>query len=212
MSFAIGAAVIGGAIVVGAGTAGTAMSTRGVKGARAAKEKSLAELEVYKQQFAQLDTSNPYLNMENVFADMTVNQQQAEFTRQQQQQSQANILAQTRGAAGASGIAALAQALSQQGSLDAQKASISIGEQERQNQLLKLQEEQRIQDKEYEGEIMSREAEGSKMKTLMGFEAAEMEAHASAEQAARDRRASILGSVMSAGASIAGAGVGQMGG
>ena len=182
MSFVVVAAV-------GAGVAATAGLTKAITGgvqarkARIQKEKEMAELEEYKRQFAGLDTSNPFQNMENVFEDLTVNQQEAEFTRQQQQQSQANILQQTRGAAGASGIAALAQTLARQSSLDAQQAAVSIGKQEQQNQLLKQQEEARLEGQFRQGEIMRREAEASKVKTLMGMEAAE------AEKAARDQAA-----------------------
>ena len=55
-------------------------------------KKSKARLDASKEAFKNLDTSNPYLNMQNVYEDMTVNQQEAEFTRQQQFQNQANIL------------------------------------------------------------------------------------------------------------------------
>ena len=65
--------------------------------------------------------------MENTMEDLTVNQQQAEFTKQNNMQNQANIMGQMRGAAGSSGIAALAQSLSNKGSLQAQQASASIG-------------------------------------------------------------------------------------
>ena len=68
--------------------------------------------------------------MENTMEDLTINQQQAEFEKQQAMQSQANIMGQMRGAAGSSGIAALAQSLANQGSLQAQRASASIGAQE----------------------------------------------------------------------------------
>ena len=101
----------------------------GIKARKAKEEarKAKAELEKNKRRFENLDTSNPYMNMENVMEDLTVNQQEAEFMKQQQQQNQANILQQMRGAAGGSGIAALAQTLANQGSLDAQKAATSIG-------------------------------------------------------------------------------------
>jgi len=55
---------------------------------------------------------------------------------------------------------------------------------------------------------MSREAVGSKLKTLMGFEAAEAESAAQAEQAARARRMSIFTGLISGGASVAAAGMG----
>ena len=71
------------------------------------KQKELED--IYKN----IDTSNPYLNMENVMEDLTVNQKQAQFESQQFQQSQANILASLKGAAGGGGVAALAQQLAQ---------------------------------------------------------------------------------------------------
>ena len=182
-------------VMVGAAaTAATVAAIKGIvsavqaKKARKRKEMEQAQLEKYKAQYMSLDTSNPFANMENVFEDLTVNQQQAEFTRQQQQQSQANVLQQTRGVAGASGIAALAQAISRQGALDAQQAAVSIGQQERANQMAKLQEASRIQTMERQGDIMQRQAEGEKLKTMMGMTAADVEREASAQkvhQAAR---------------------------
>ena len=71
--------------------------------------------------------------MENTAEDLTVNTQQAEFQAQQQQQGLANTLGSIRGAAGGSGVAALAQALSNQQTQNLQQASASIGMQEAQN-------------------------------------------------------------------------------
>ena len=176
-------------VMVGAAaTAATVAAIKGIvsavqaKKARKRKEMEQAQLEKYKAQYMSLDTSNPFANMENVFDDLTVNQQQAEFTRQQQQQSQANVLQQTRGVAGASGIAALAQAISRQGALDAQQAAVSIGQQERANQMAKLQEASKIQTMERQGDIMQRQAEGEKLKTMMGMTAADVEREASAQK------------------------------
>ena len=196
MSFAmVGAAAV-------SATAGMVKAITGAvqaKKAREEKKREQAELQQYKEQFAQLDTSNPFANMENVFEDLTVNQQQAEFTKQQQQQSQANILQQTRGAAGASGIAALAQTLSRQGAVDAQQAAVSIGEQERANQLMKQQEAGKIQTQEIQGDIMQREAEASKLKTLMGMQAADAEAAARDEMMAKQAMYEGIGGVAEAG-------------
>ena len=176
-------------VMVGAAaTAATVAAIKGIvsavqaKKARKRKEMEQAQLEKYKAQYMSLDTSNPFANMENVFEDLTVTQQQAEFTRQQQQQSQANVLQQTRGVAGASGIAALAQAISRQGALDAQQAAVSIGQQERANQMAKLQEASKIQTMERQGDIMQRQAEGEKLKTMMGMTAADVEREASAQK------------------------------
>ena len=126
-------------------------------------------MERQKEAFAALDTSNPYANMENTMEDLTVNQAEADFMRQQQQQNQANIMQEMKGAAGGSGIAALAQTLANQGSMDAQKAAISIGKQEQSNQMAERQMAADIQAREQEGEILSRNMERNKVSTLLGM-------------------------------------------
>ena len=140
-----------------------------------------AELEQLKAQFMNLDNSNPYLNLENMYKDMKLNTQESEFTRQQQMKNQANILQQLRTGAGTSGIAALAQSLANQGSLDAQKAAASIGTQEQAIQEKVMTEASRIQDLEREGEIISRQAQHGKLSAMMGMSASEV---AAANQAA----------------------------
>ena len=77
--------------------------------------------------------SNFASQMENTSEDLTVNTQQAEFAAQQQQQGLSNTLGSMKGAAGSSGIAALAQAMAGQQSQNMQAASASIGQQESAN-------------------------------------------------------------------------------
>ena len=91
------------------------------------------------------DVSNPYANMENTMEDLTVNQQQAQFEAQQNQQTQANVMGQMRGAAGGSGVAGLAQAMANQGATQAQRASASIGQQESANQMRAAQQAGQLQ-------------------------------------------------------------------
>jgi hypothetical protein len=156
---------------------GVYQAVQGKKAADAAAdeaEKARVEMEKQKKAFEALDTSNPYLNMENTMEDLTINQQQAEFEKQQAMQSQANIMGQMRGAAGSSGIAALAQSLANQGSLQAQRASASIGAQEAQNQKLERGEASRIQGLEREGDLMSRNMQMGKIDTLMGMAAGDV--------------------------------------
>tara|TARA_A100001201_G_scaffold118202_1_gene101724 strand:- start:2767 stop:3711 length:945 start_codon:yes stop_codon:yes gene_type:complete len=88
----------------------------------------------YVNPYANLE--NPYEGLQNPYEDLTVNSQAADFLKEQQQQSQANLLANLRGVAGASGVAGLAQSLSNISTNQARQASISIAQQERQNQLL----------------------------------------------------------------------------
>ena len=116
--------LIVGAIGVAAGAAKAISGGIQKKKAKEAQASAQAELDANKSAFMGLDTSNPYTNMENTMEDLTVNQGEAEFMKQQQQQSQANILSSMKGSAGGSGIAALAQTMANQGSLDAQRAAV----------------------------------------------------------------------------------------
>ena len=94
---------------------------------------------------------NQFAGLENTMEDLTVNQQQAQFEAQQFQQSQANIMDTMAGAAGGSGIAATVQALAQQGQLQAQQSSASIGAQEAQNQMAAAAQAGELQMQEAQG-------------------------------------------------------------
>ena len=110
------------------------------------------EYDKMRGQYLDLDTSNlaansenRYMNMENAYEDLTVNRQQAEFERNMFRQQQASTMAGLQGAAGSSGIAGLAQAMSNQAMVQSQKAAGSIGLQESRNQMYKAQEASKIQ-------------------------------------------------------------------
>jgi hypothetical protein len=166
MSFLlVGAAAIGaGGQIAKAISAGKAK-----KDAKKEEDKAKEEMQRQKEAFAGLDTSNPYANMENKMEDLTVNTQEAEFMKAQQQQNQANVLDSMRQSAGSSGIAGLAQAMANQGSLDAQKSAISIGKQEANNQMMERQAASQIQNQERQGDVMSRDMERNKVSTLLGM-------------------------------------------
>ena len=104
---------------------------------------------------------NPYANMENVYEDQTVDLKAAEFAKEQNQQNAANIMQNLKGAAGGSGVAGLAQVLANQGAMQAQQASASIGMQEQANQARARAEAGRLQQLEREGaqkaDLMQRE-------------------------------------------------------
>tara|TARA_R100000278_G_scaffold28931_1_gene26318 strand:- start:2572 stop:3333 length:762 start_codon:yes stop_codon:yes gene_type:complete len=106
---------------------------------------------------------NPYENLENVYEDAQVNLKQAEFEKEQSQQSMANIMQSMQGAAGGSGIAGLAQVLANQGVKQAQQASVSIASQEQQNQQRAIAESGRLAEAKAMGEqkrdLMVREGE-----------------------------------------------------
>ena len=180
------------------------------------------------QEYRDLDTSNiygqvrnPYENIEtefeNVYEDLTVNQQQAQFERQMAQQQQANIMQDLRGAAGGSGIAGLAQAMANQGQLQAQRASASIGMQESQNQRLAAQgaqqaramEQQALQTRmtgaaqaqqmRLQGEEASRALEYQKTGTLLGMSQQRLAAANQARQIAAQQQMSAVGQIVGVG-------------
>ena len=161
--------IAGAATQVVGGIAQTIFGNRQRKAANRRLKNARKRMQQRMGQFEQLDTSNPYLNMQNVYEDATIDQRAAEFTRQQQQQSQANIMQGLQGAAGGSGIAGLAQAMANQGSLDAQSAAASIGQQEQANQARAMGEAAKLQGQEVQGEMYSRGLERDKVSTLLGM-------------------------------------------
>ncbi len=164
---------------VAAAGIGAAASLIGGKRQRRAAKRQQAEmlkmqkeqqalLEKQKQEYRDIQFTNPYAGMENTYEDLTVNQQQAEFQAQQGQQQRANILGQLRGAAGTSGIAGLAQTLANQGQLQAQQISASIGQQEARNQQLAARGAAAVDLQIRTGDAMVQEAESGRQATLLG--------------------------------------------
>tara|TARA_R110002167_G_scaffold45968_4_gene137676 strand:+ start:13004 stop:13735 length:732 start_codon:yes stop_codon:yes gene_type:complete len=193
MSFTVAAVVS-----VGIGVAKAIDGGIKAKAAKDDAEKAQIELDKHKSAFSQLDTSNPYLNMENTMEDLTVNTQSAEFAAQESNQNRANIMQNMKGQAGGSGIAALAQTLANSGSLDAQKASASIGRQESNNQMAERRMAGTIQNKEIDGEILSRNAVKGKTESMMAMSADEVANARRAQQSANAQMWDGIGSAASA--------------
>jgi len=214
MSFMV-VAIIG----IAAGAAKLGMSLAGRKDRIAEQEKAKLEMAKRKADYENLDTSNlnadvenQFQNQQNAYEDLTVNTKQAEFLGQQNQQSQANIMASMGGAAGGSGIAALAQSMANQGQLQAQQASASIGMQEAANQKLKAGEASKLQASErtgeqyaenlrLEGAETSRGLEWSKTGTLLGMSQQRVGAANKARADAMAQQMSAVGDIGSAAAS-----------
>jgi len=163
MSFvALGVAVVGGAAkLIQAGQQRKARK----------KEQQDANAELAKRRAAHenVQVTNPYENLENVYEDLTVNQQQAEFTAQQNAISQANTMEGMRQAAGGSGAAGLAQAMVNQGQIAAQKASTTIGQQEQANQKAAAQGEAARQNAVAQGEVGRQGREMKKQEDLLSM-------------------------------------------
>jgi len=198
----IAPALIGAAVSAGTSIFGAIQAGKQQRAAEAKEAEAREEMNRLQNVYANLDTSNPFLNMENTMEDLTVNQQQAQFQKQQFQQSQSNILDSLRGAAGGGGVAALAQQLSQQGQLASQQASVDIGQQEASNQMAARQEAQRIQGLQIEGEYTKRGAELDRTSTLLGM--AQQQTAAAAEQAGQ-AQAAKMGAISGGLQNIAGA-------
>ena len=208
LNFARAALAVGAAVNLGLGIWGKSKADKAAKKARDKEKEARKEMNRLKDIYANLDTSNPFLNMENKFEDLTINQKAADFQRQQFQQSQANILGELRGAAGGSGIASLAQSLAQQGQLASQKAAADIGAQEQRNQMLKQQEASRIQGMERQGEVTSRQMELNKQATLLGMSQQEVAAYAQQAQDASQAGWDALAGGIQGATSMAVAGIG----
>ena len=218
MGFVTGAIILGGAYIAGqvmsSITAGKADDTaeeslelakdnmavqeRIAKEQLAFQKTQQVKLDAQKKKYSEYQFTNPYENMENVYEDLTVNRQQAEFQKQMFQQGQADIMQGLKGAAGGSGIASLAQALSNQGQQASQQASISIGQQEQANQKMALQTAAANDMAFRGGEAQVQQQEMSRNATLLGVEMGGMAgANAGVQQAYANQ--------MSAGASAVGA-------
>jgi hypothetical protein len=162
----------------------------GSKKRKAEQRAAQANYNMKLQRLEGMDTSNPYANQENTFEDLTVNTQEADMLAQQQQQSLANTMDSLQGAAGGSGIAALAQSMANQQSQNLQQATASIGQQEQANQQMQAQQASKMQDNMAKGDMMSRQMEASKVTGMLGRAGQRLSAANQARQAATN---SIMG-------------------
>jgi hypothetical protein len=138
--------------------------------AKQERDRQQAALDKEKAAYKAMKFENPFSNMENVYEDLTVNQQQAQFQAQQGSQQRADIMQNMRGAAGGSGIAGLAQMLANQGQLQTQQISASIGMQESQNQIAAAKGAGAVQIAERQGDQWVQQAEMDRQATLLGMQ------------------------------------------
>ena len=191
-----------------------AMSEEQFNQQQAKQQEQQAKLDKQKEIYKKFQFQNPYANMENayenlqnVYEDLTVGTQAADFQMEQGAQQRANIMRGLRGAAGASGIAGLAQALANQGQLQAQQVSANIQQQEMRNQALKAQGAAQIQQMEAQGataadlaerggEALLQQAEMDRQATLLGIEYGGAAGANAAVQAAMSNQMSAMASQM----------------
>ena len=142
--------------------------------ARQMLEAQRERVDQQKQAYRQFEFENPFAGLENPFEDLTVNQEAARFQMEQATQQRANIMAGLQGAAGASGIAGLAQALANQGTVQARQASASIAQQEAQNQKMAAQGQLKTDMLIREGDAAVQAAEFGRESTLYAAELGEL--------------------------------------
>jgi len=204
--------LVGAAVAIGGGIAKAISGAKQKKAAKKREAEAKAEMARQKEKFAQMDTSNPYADLENTMEDLTVNTQEADFMKQQQQESQANIMQQMKGAAGGSGIAALAQTMANQGSMDAQKSAISIGKQEASNQMAERNQAASMQVREAQGDRETQRMDISKQSTMLGMSQSEKAAETQAVAAADKKMWSGITGATSAASSAMTGGMGGVAG
>jgi len=88
---------------------------------------------------------NVYEGMENVYEEGLVDTRAADYAREQRQQQLANTMAGLSGAAGTSGVAALAQSLAGAETQAARAGSLDIARQQRESEMARRGEAARIQ-------------------------------------------------------------------
>tara|TARA_R110000737_G_C14582555_1_gene485952 strand:- start:30 stop:677 length:648 start_codon:yes stop_codon:yes gene_type:complete len=168
-------------VVAGVGLVSSAISSsnnrttaEGIADTAAAEQKKQQEkLDAQKKEYKAMKFENPFSNMENVYEDLTVNQQQAQFQSQQGNQQRANIMQNLKGAAGSSGIAGLAQSMANQGQLQTQRISASIGAQESANQMAAAKGAGAVQVAERQGDQWVQQLEQNRQATLLGMQMGE---------------------------------------
>ena len=221
-------AMIGAGVAAASGIAQLGMSLAGRGDRIREQQQAKEEIQQRKGEYESLDTSNiyanvknQYTNLENTFDDLTVNQQQAQFEKQMFQQQQANIMQGLQGAAGGSGIAALAQTLANQGQIASQRASASIGAQESKINMMRAQEASRLQQMERAGETQAegmrlagasqaRGLDWQKTGTLLGMSQQRLGAANQARAEAKAQQMGAIGDIGSVGLQMATGGMNLM--
>lgn len=124
---------------------------------RAEERASQQEFDVAKRALMDRDISDPTKNMENQFEDLTVSTQADEMRMAGQQQALANTLTAMKGAAGGSGIAALAQSIAGQQSQNIAQGTADLAAREARLAGTKASAADAFQTTKMQGDLMQRE-------------------------------------------------------
>jgi len=185
-------------VAAASGIAKIVMASKGKAARIAEQEAANKELAARKRAYEDMDFSNPYADLENVYEDLTVNTQAADMMNQQSQQQQANIMQQMQASAGGSGVAGLAQQLMQSGQQQQQQAAANIAQQEAANQKAMMGEASRLQAMEAQGVRGTQKMEQEKIETLFGMSQQRKISADAARQRATDQIMSGIGDITGA--------------
>ena len=212
MSPAMAQGLIGGVSGIAQGLIGRAKRRREQRAAAAEYRARRAEFESLDTSNLAADIQNPFA--ENVFEDLTVNQQAARFANQQSAAARQNIMENLAGAAGGSGIASLAQSLANQATTAAQQASASIAQQEQRNEVLAAKGELQVQkgdamvqQMQLAGAERSRMLERQQTETLFGMA---QQRRAAADQAIAQANSALMGGIGSIAGTVLTGGVSNL--
>ena len=186
---AIAVAVIGGVVNYSNAKGNRELAESQYEDQKEFRDREQKKLDAQKDIFRAQKFTNPFAEMENVYEDLTVNQQAAQFQAKQGAQQRANIMQGLRGAAGASGIAGLAQSLANQGQLQTATISAGIGKQEAANRLAAAKGAAANQIAERQGDQWVQQQEINRQGTLLGMQMGES---AGANQAAMQAQANQM--------------------
>lgn len=188
---------------IGQGIGGLSQIVSSIAGGRARRQEQAAAREAYRNRMASFEQMDYYGSQPiNPYANITVNQLQAEFQARQQQQMAANTMAQLSGAAGGSGIAGLAQALSQQQQSNLAQIAGGIGQQEAANQMAIAQGE----NIRFNAQLAAEQRVRDKNETLLALATQRKAIADQARQDATQALVSGIGNVAGAALSFVGAG------
>mgnify|MGYP005986893207 FL=1 len=162
---------------------------------RAFQDRQRQVLDAQRAQYENFEFTNPFAGMENTMEDLQVNTAAADFQAEQGRQQRANLLSGLRGAAGGSGIAGLAQALANQGTLQSRQISVDLAKQQSMNQKLAAQQGMQLQQLERQGDAAVQQALASRESTLLGMEMGEMAGARAGVQSAYANQMAGLGAI-----------------
>jgi len=162
---------------------------------RAFQDRQRQVLDAQRAQYENFEFTNPFAGMENTMEDLQVNTAAADFQAEQGRQQRANLLSGLRGAAGGSGIAGLAQALANQGTLQARQISVDLSQQQSANQRLAATQGMQLQQLERQGQAGVQQALASREATLLGMEMGEMAGARAGVQSAYANQMAGLGAI-----------------